>query len=334
MDLIKEKLSIIPYLHQPSEIYSYDKNRVIIQDAIIEEDVRIFQTDIDPTKFWERRIIASDKVDFTSRKFFVEWNISHALGLIQKPVYCKLVAQNSNDCNPEISIEKLKSNNEIIHQQTVTVVDVEKIPLGNRNGLFSFVDNDYSDDSKIVMNVELDFGQTKTKQDFILYAKSLIEIHKRLFVEINELPNWNKIRFRVFEIIKNRFLSTVIEKGLKKPQYKTLIENNFSYFEEFFRKKVHQIINEVLSKRDNYKILLTENRQLLQTIENEYRPQMIVQQSSKALEMLVKTINTKIAHSNLTTLSDALSSIILSSLPIKEQLLKYFNEFLNFLIVF
>jgi len=334
LDLIKEKLSIIPYLHQPSEIYSYDKNRVIIQDAIIEEDVRIFQTDIDPTKFWERRIIASDKVDFTSRKFFVEWNISHALGLIQKPVYCKLVAQNSNDCNPEISIEKLKSNNEIIHQQTVTVVDVEKIPLGNRNGLFSFVDNDYSDDSKIVMNVELDFGQTKTKQDFILYAKSLIEIHKRLFVEINELPNWNKIRFRVFEIIKNRFLSTVIEKGLKKPQYKTLIENNFSYFEEFFRKKVHQIINEVLSKRDNYKILLTENRQLLQTIENEYRPQMIVQQSSKALEMLVKTINTKIAHSNLTTLSDALSSIILSSLPIKEQLLKYFNEFLNFLIVF
>lgn len=334
MDLIKEKLSIIPYLHQPSEIYSYDKNRVIIQDVIIEEDVRIFQTDIDPTKFWERRMIASDKVDFTSRKFFVEWNISHALGLIQKPVYCKLVAQNSNDCNPEISIEKLKSNNEIIHQQTVNVVDEEKISLGNKKGLFSFVDNDYSDDSKIVMKVELDFDQIKIKHDFILYAKSLIEIHKRLFVEINELSNWNKIRFRVFEIIKNRFLSTVIEKGLKKPHYKTLIEDNYGYFEEFFRKKVHQIINDVLSKRDNYKILLAENRQLLQTIENEYRPQMIVQQSPKALEMLVKTINTKIAHSNLTILSDALSRIILSSLPIKEQLLKYFNEFLNFLIVF
>jgi len=334
LNLTKEKLSIIPYLHQPSEIYSYDKNRVIIQDVIIEEDVRIFQTEINPTKFWERRIIASDKVDFTSRKFFVEWNISYALGLIQKPVYCKLVTQNSNDCNPEIEINKLKSNNKTIHKQTVNIIDIEKIPLGNKNGSLSFVDNDYSNDSKIVMNVELGFGQTKTKQDFILYAKSMIEIHKRLFVEINELPNWNKIRFRVFEIIKNRFLSTVIEKGLKKPHYKILIEDNYRYFEEFFRKKVHQIINDVLSKRDNYKILLAENRELLQTIENEYRPQMIVQQSPKALEMLVKTINIKIAHSNLTTLSDALSRIILSSLPIKEQLLKYFNEFLNFLIVF
>lgn len=334
MSHTQKKLFIISYLHQSNEVYSNDKHQTIIQDAIIEDDINILQTEIDSTKFWERRIIASDKMDYTSRKFFVEWNISHALGLIKKPIYCKIITQNAKDSNQEITIEKRKFQNKPAQQKTINVVDIEKIPLANIDDSFSFDEADFSADSKIIVNVELDIGQSKIKQDYVLYAKSLIEIHKRHFLEINELPNWNQIRYRVFENINDRFLSIVLEKGMKKPHYKALIEDNFGHFKEYFRKKTHQIINEILANANNYQTLLTENRNLLLATEKEFRPQIIAQQSPKAVELLVKTINKKIAYSNLTLLSEALSKIILSSIPIKEQLLKHFNEFLYFLIVF
>lgn len=334
MSHTKKKLFIIPYFHNPYEVHSYDNIPTIIQDAIIDEEVKIFQREIDSTKFWERRIIASEKVDYTSRKFFVELNISHVFGLIQKPVYCKIITQNNNNCNLEISIKKTISPSKIIQQKTINFVDVEKIPLVNHDESFSFDENDFSDDSKITIMAELDFGQSKIQQDFTLYAKSLIEIHEQLFLEICELPYWNKIRYRVFENIYDRFLLLVLEKGMKKPHYKILIEDNLDHFKDYFRKKVHQIINEVLSNTNNYQKILAENRHLLLVTEKESKPQIIAQQSPKALELLIKTINKKIAYSNLTILSEALSEIILSSIPIKEELLRYFNEFLYYLIVF
>ncbi len=330
----KDKIFIIPYLHNPCEVYSNVKPPSIIQDVIINEDVRIFQTEIESTKFWSRRVIASNQVDFTSRKFFMKLNISYALGLIQRPVYCKIITQNNNDCNSEISVRVTKLQNTTVQQKTTNFVDLEKILLLNHDESLSFDDNDFSNDSKVTITIELDSGQSKTKQDFIIFAKSLIEIHEKLFLEINELPNWNKIRYRVFENIRDRFLIPILNKGMKEPHYKDLIENNYGHFEEFFRKKVHQIINDLLSKKDNYKKLLLKNRDLLLTIEKEFKPQIIAQQSAKNIELLVKIINKKIDYSNLSLLSETLSEIILSSIPINEQLLKSFNELIYYLIVF
>lgn len=330
MSQYKKEIFIHPYTRNPLESFPNQNNQAILQDLIL-DDIKVLQKDIDSTKYWNRRVIVTEFHDYSPLKFFSKWGCSYLLGSIKSPIFCELVSQTKIENGLLLTIEKSNSSKDIAILNEIYPKQLEKMPIINFDEPMKFMPEDLLEDSKIIIELKQD---TKLLSMLELYAKSLIEIHEYHYQNIDSLSYWNSLRLKVFENIYSKFLTVVIEKGMKKPHYKTLIENNLDYFKDFFRKKVHELINELLKDKFNFKRLMMMNRSIQADIEKEYKPQILAQKSETAIKLLLETINKKIDYFNQKLLSEELTKIILSSVSMKEKLLKYFNEFLSFLIMF
>ena len=329
MNQYNKEIIIHPYARNPLESFP-NNNQAILQD-LIQSDIKVLLNDIDSIKYWNRRVIVTDIRDYTPLKFFTKWDYSYILGSIKSPIFCEIVCKTKIENGMMLTIEKINSSKDVAFINEIYLNKLMKIPIVNFDESMKFMPEDLLEDSKIIVKLTRD---TKLLNRLELYAKSLVEIHEYHYQNIDELTHWNSLRFKVFENVYNKFLTIVIDKGMKKPHYKTLIENNLDYFKDFFRKKVHELINELLKDKSNFNRLVQRNRNLQAEIEKEYKPQILAQKSEKAIKLILDVINKKIDYSNQELLSEELTNIILSSVPMKEQLLKYFNEFLSFLIIF
>ncbi|MHA1213559.1 MAG: hypothetical protein ACTSSH_14010, partial [Candidatus Heimdallarchaeota archaeon] len=64
--------------------------------------------------------------------------------------------------------------------------------------------------------------------------------------KLPELPSWNQIRQKIFDFIESNFIKPILESGMKKPTHKTLIQNNYSGFTDFFYRKLRYFLVELV----------------------------------------------------------------------------------------
>jgi len=137
-----------------------------------------------------------------------------------------------------------------------------------------------------------------------------------LLEDINEQKNnsqskesikqWNNIRELVFQEINEKFIKIALEKGLKEPR-RLLIQNNYSYFEDFMKRKIRYLISE-----------MTKDKEISNSID----------------EIGKKCREEKKEENSSYDLINFLTRIILTNNEYKQQILDYIQEFLTFLIVF
>jgi hypothetical protein len=157
-----------------------------------------------------------------------------------------------------------------------------------------------------------------------------IEIH---FDLVPNLANYNALRLKIIEIINQKFIQPVIDRGLKKEQHKMLFQNNRSEFKSYIEQKLRYWLTDLINEATFSQVFLEYNNSLFLEIENNTKMVMTTADEDKK-NLLFKTINDHILFSNKTILTEKITEEILSNNELKEEILEFFNEFLKYLVIF
>ncbi|MFW9924937.1 MAG: hypothetical protein ACFFDW_16800 [Candidatus Thorarchaeota archaeon] len=161
-------------------------------------------------------------------------------------------------------------------------------------------------------------------------TENFVHLEKK---SVKDLPIWNSIRLDVFKEIKKGFLDNIIEKGQIKSTYKELLTKNQNYLENFFQKKVRDLVEEIFSSENFSKDI----KQINDLLEEQTKSYFL--QDFSALNYEEKLIHIKKINDNLLELIKRecvkrISKLILTENYYKQKIVDYLNEFLNFLIIF
>ncbi|MBN1329669.1 MAG: hypothetical protein JXA54_09365 [Candidatus Heimdallarchaeota archaeon] len=155
-----------------------------------------------------------------------------------------------------------------------------------------------------------------------------------IYFDLNQLPFWNLFRQKIFEIIEKRFIQQVIEKGIKKQEHKIIIQNNYDEFVRFFQRKFRYFLL-TLVKRDELNQLIGEFNQIV-IKEIAFNLDNYKKKKSELTQInnLIKIINKQLKHTILNDFSYNVAKFILTEKNYLEELVKNFDEFIYYLIVF
>ncbi len=154
------------------------------------------------------------------------------------------------------------------------------------------------------------------------------------YESIKEIPVWNQMRENAFKIIEEEFLQTIIQKGLAKETHKQIIQSNYDDYIRFFQRKIRYLISDIIND-ERFKEHITKfNEELLEEILLNLKSEEKNLLDSQKLADFLRTINNHISLSFIKFFSRKAAFFLTSKEPYRQNILDYFKEFLQYLIVF
>ncbi|MHA1212581.1 MAG: hypothetical protein ACTSSH_08975, partial [Candidatus Heimdallarchaeota archaeon] len=126
----------------------------------------------------------------------------------------------------------------------------------------------------------------------------------------------------------------ILESGMKKPTHKTLIQNNYSGFTDFFYRKLRYFLVELVNDKSLSAVLENYTSALKDEIDMNVKTKKDHQKTQVEIDNFLEIINSQIEHSLITRLPELVGTFILKTKKYREMLGNYFNEYIHFLIVF
>ncbi|NHK32345.1 MAG: hypothetical protein FK730_13410 [Asgard group archaeon] len=153
------------------------------------------------------------------------------------------------------------------------------------------------------------------------------------FEQIQDLQDYNTIRKNIIDSINDKFITPIIEKGLKRDYHKVLIKNNKAEFNQFLERKIRYLIADLLRTGELQLPLEIYNTELFYEIKNNSEMMIVTADESKR-KLFLKTVNDYILLSNKSNLPKKIVSFLLTKVEYKEKIVEFINEFLKYLIIF
>jgi len=188
-------------------------------------------------------------------------------------------------------------------------------------------DNEEINDEQIISKIELSDKQISnesiSKEDFQL-----------IFLSLYQLPFWNQLRKKIFEIIEERFIQQVIEKGFKKSEHKLIIQNNYSEFSKFFQSKLRYFLADLVKLGKLNPLIKEYNLETKKEITFNIDNYMNMKQKSSEKDNLVKIINKHLEQKILEKFSFNTAKYLLTENSFLEIFVNFIDEFIYYLLVF
>lgn len=154
------------------------------------------------------------------------------------------------------------------------------------------------------------------------------------FESIKEIPVWNQMRENGFKIIEEEFLQIIIRKGLTKETHKQIIQNNHDDYIRFFQRKIRYLIADLVNDERFEEHITKFNEELLEEILLKIKSEEKNLLDSQKLSDFLVRINNHISLSFVKFFSRKAAVFLTSKEPYRQNILDYFNEFFQYLIVF
>lgn len=177
----------------------------------------------------------------------------------------------------------------------------------------------------------------KDKENPSLQKMSQDIISTEFFSEfklIKAIPVWNQMRENAFKIIEEEFLQTIIQKGLTKETHKQIIQNNHDDYIRFFQRKIRYLISDLANDERFEEHIVKFNEELKEEILLNIKSEEKNLLDSQKLSDFLATINNHISLSYVKFFSRKAAVFLTSKEPYRQNILDYFNEFFQYLIVF
>ncbi|NHJ86268.1 MAG: hypothetical protein FK734_12460 [Asgard group archaeon] len=188
-------------------------------------------------------------------------------------------------------------------------------------------DSEKNIDFQIISKVKLSSNQisndTISKEDFQL-----------IFLSLNQLPFWNQLRQEIFEIIEERFIKQVIEKGFKKSEHKLIIQDNYSEFSEFFQRKLRYFLTELVKQGKLNHLIDEFNLEIKKEITFNIDNYKKKKQKFSRKDNLIKIINKQLEQIILKKFSYDTAKFLLMENSFLEVFANFIDEFIYYLLVF
>ena len=154
------------------------------------------------------------------------------------------------------------------------------------------------------------------------------------FKLIKDIPVWNQMRENAFKIVEEEFLQTIIQKGLTKETHKQIIQNNHDDYIRFFQRKIRYLISDLANDERFEDQIVKFNEELKEEILLNIKSEEKNLLDSQKLSDFLATINNHISLSFVKFFSRKAAVFLTSKEPYRQNILDYFNEFFQYLIVF
>lgn len=151
---------------------------------------------------------------------------------------------------------------------------------------------------------------------------------------IKEIPVWNQMREDAYRIIEEEFLQIIIEKGLTKETHKQIIQNNHGDYVRFFQKKIRYLISDLTADERFEEHIIKFNDEMIEKILMNLKSEEKNLLDSQKLYDFLRTIDNHISLSYVRFFSRKIAVFLTSKEPYRQNILDYFNEFFQYLIVF
>lgn len=175
-------------------------------------------------------------------------------------------------------------------------------------------------------------------EDKSSYKKILCEISlqdaniNHIYQQPEVLTNWNVIRENLFNHIEDKLLKQIMEKGLKKPYHKELIQNNYGDFNRFFERKIRYLITHYNKQGKFNDLILNFNVQLQKEI--ELNIDNLVQSTKNEMKARILNINKQIKYMLENDFVDLLYGFLIKDRDFLDNILNYISEFIYYLVMF
>ncbi len=154
------------------------------------------------------------------------------------------------------------------------------------------------------------------------------------YKSIKKIPVWNQMREDAYRIIEEEFLQTIIEKGLTKETHKQIIQNNHGDYVRFFQRKIRYLISDLTADERLEEHIIKFNDEMIEEILMNLKSEEKNLLESQKLFDFLRTIDNHISLSYVRFFSRKIAVFLTSKEPYRQNILDYFNEFFQYLIVF